>query len=176
MLHLFTGLYDEWTHVEAYRVVVVGPSGHGKSGLLGSLGRAVAGKPGLPITSLRPTLGQSVVELPLPLPLPRALAAQIKAAAANSESGGWFGPRSRKPGKLKFWDLGASADLSTLWPRYYDDADCLVFVVDASVWGFLVPFRVATDGAASVQSSSAAEQTWTQLGSLYSSTGTVLVY
>lgn len=178
MLHLFTGLYDEWTHVEPYRIVLVGPTGQGKSAVLASLGRAVSGHPGLPITSLRPTLGQNVVDLRLPLPLPPSLQTHVRAAlakpvarsdlnqglpeAASSEGqegklgpGSWWpfsssspaaqNRRRPTPGKLTFWDLGASADLPTLWHRYYAEADCLIYVVDASAWSFLLPRLQSSD-------------------------------
>lgn len=176
MLHLVRGLYDEWTRTDPYRIVVVGRTGAGKSGLVASLNRAVAGRPGLPVASLRPTLGQSVVEIPLPLPLPPPLAEQVRAARASlAAARGWFAaPQARA--RLKLWDLGASADLPTLWPRYYPDADCLVFVVDAAVFAFLLPpAGTSPDPSASVSASvphsqshshseSDAEDTWTQLG------------
>ncbi|VDO60018.1 hypothetical protein V3C99_006010 [Haemonchus contortus] len=33
---------------------------------------------------------------------------------------------------LNFWDLGGQEDLRTLWVNYYDEANALIFVVDAT--------------------------------------------
>ncbi|KAK6061471.1 Miro-like protein [Cooperia oncophora] len=33
---------------------------------------------------------------------------------------------------LNFWDLGGQEDLRTLWVNYYDEANALIFVIDAT--------------------------------------------
>lgn len=33
---------------------------------------------------------------------------------------------------LNFWDLGGQEDLRTLWSSYYDEANAMIFVVDAT--------------------------------------------
>lgn len=33
---------------------------------------------------------------------------------------------------LIFWDLGGQIKMRSLWEKYYDEADCIIFVVDSS--------------------------------------------
>lgn len=33
---------------------------------------------------------------------------------------------------LNFWDLGGQEDLRSLWSTYFDEANALIFVVDAT--------------------------------------------
>ena len=34
--------------------------------------------------------------------------------------------------KMNIWDLGAQSKIIELWPHYYKEADCLIYVVDSS--------------------------------------------
>lgn len=40
--------------------------------------------------------------------------------------------------RIKLWDLGGQASLRSLWPRYFDDAHLICFVVDSSDSGRLM--------------------------------------
>lgn len=101
MYHLITGLYAEWTKKPRYNVLIVGTSGVGKSCILEKIKSLYLKRPALPPNKIAPTVGQNVLELTLP----------------NMH--------------LHFWDLGGSPSVRTLWSKYYDESDAVVWVVDA---------------------------------------------
>lgn len=101
MYHLITGLYAEWTKKARYNVLIIGPSGVGKSCFLEKIKSLYLKRPALPPNKIAPTVGQNVLELTLP----------------NMH--------------MHFWDLGGSPSVRTLWSKYYDESDAIVWVVDA---------------------------------------------
>ncbi|GAC72170.1 rhoa GTPase effector DIA/Diaphanous [Moesziomyces antarcticus T-34] len=101
MYHLITGLYAEWTKKPRYNALMVGAAGVGKSCLLEKIKSVYLKRPALPPNRVAPTVGQNVLELSLP---------RIH---------------------LHFWDLGGSPSVRTLWSKYYDESDAVVWVVDA---------------------------------------------
>lgn len=113
MFTLLRGFYDEVTYVPERRVVLLGVDGAGKSALLECLKKLCAAgskastgaAPALTserLSSLAPTVGLNVAKL---------------------ETG-----RER----LLVWDLGGAAPLRSIWRRYVEDAEALIFVVDAA--------------------------------------------
>jgi ADP-ribosylation factor related protein 1 len=101
MLHLFSGLYTEWTRKVPFNILVLGPEGVGKSCLIEGVKTSYDKKPGLPMEKVRPTVGQNIYEMPM------------------------------KADLLRFWDLGGSADMRRIWNKYYKDCHALLWVIDA---------------------------------------------
>ncbi|SAM82949.1 related to ARL3-ADP-ribosylation factor-like protein, member of the arf-sar family in the ras superfamily [Ustilago bromivora] len=101
MYHLVTGLYAEWTKKPRYNILMVGLSGVGKSCLLEKVKSLYLKRSALPPNKITPTVGQNVLELML----------------SNMH--------------LHFWDLGGSSSVRTLWSKYYDESDAIMWVVDA---------------------------------------------
>lgn len=101
MLHLFSGLYTEWTRKVPFNILVLGPEGVGKSCLIEAVKTSYDKKPGLPMEKVRPTVGQNIYEMPL------------------------------KADLLRFWDLGGSEDMRRIWSKYYKECHALLWVVDA---------------------------------------------
>lgn len=113
MFSLLQGFYDEATYVPERRVVLLGVGGAGKSALLECMKK------------LCTDWGKSDTSEPPALPAQRlsSLAPTVGLNVAKLETGNE---------RLLVWDLGGAAQLRSIWRRYVEDAEALVFVVDAT--------------------------------------------
>ncbi|KAJ3303768.1 ADP-ribosylation factor protein 3 [Kappamyces sp. JEL0829] len=102
MYTLATGLYQEWTQIEQYFVMIIGLDNAGKTTLLERIKVLFTNAKGLRPDQIAPTVGLNVG----------------KVNALGS--------------RLNFWDLGGQKQLLSIWSKYYEDCHGIVFVVDSS--------------------------------------------
>ncbi|KZT43600.1 P-loop containing nucleoside triphosphate hydrolase protein [Sistotremastrum suecicum HHB10207 ss-3] len=102
MYHLLKGFREYMTRKEEFSIVIIGMDGAGKTTLLENIKTTYNPVPGLPPNKITPTVGQNTGRITLPSTI------------------------------LQFIDLGGQSGIRTIWDRYYDGADALAYVVDAS--------------------------------------------
>jgi ADP-ribosylation factor related protein 1 len=103
MYHLVSSLWHTATHVEEYKVLVIGPGGAGKTSLVERVKGAFTPDARPPkMAGITPTVGLNIARLEL------------------------------HGAKLLFWDMGGDAALQPLWRNYYHQCHAVMFVVDAA--------------------------------------------
>eukprot|EP00727_Mastigamoeba_balamuthi_P012631 m51a1_g7991 putative protein phosphatase (449) ;mRNA; r:99940-102784 len=102
MFGLCHGLYQCATQKTEYKVLVIGLDGAGKTTLLERIKAMYSTRPPLPPHNIRPTVGLNIGRVEM--------------------------------GKLKLvlWDLGGVVQLRVIWPKYFREAQGIIYVVDSN--------------------------------------------
>lgn len=104
MFSLVQGFYEEITYVPERKVALLGVESAGKTSVLAWVRASYEGRSARQagLESVTPTVGLNVARL------------------------------KTGPERLLLWDLGGAKALRPIWERYVEDAEALIWVVDAS--------------------------------------------
>jgi len=127
MYSLVTGLWHYLFSKQEYNVLILGLDNSGKTTLLEELKRV---KP----PSTLHTAHEDESKLgPLGNHPPTMIGHEDKPRRQVSPTVGLnVGRFENQEAILRFWDLGGKKDLRTIWNRYFQDADALIFVFDST--------------------------------------------
>ncbi|PLW14805.1 hypothetical protein PCANC_18896 [Puccinia coronata f. sp. avenae] len=102
MYRLLSGLHAHLTRKEEFNVIILGLDHAGKTTMLEKVKTIFSpSQPGLSPSQITPTIGQNI------------------------------GRITMSSTYLKFWDLGGSKDIRTIWEKYYEEADAICWVLDS---------------------------------------------
>lgn len=103
MYTLLSGAYKQWNRVNEYYVMMIGMDNAGKTTLVEQLKHKYLAKyRAVDPRKINPTIGLNVARLNL------------------------------QGIRTIIWDLGGQEDLHSIWKKYYKEAHCLVYIVDAN--------------------------------------------
>ncbi|KAA1115915.1 ADP-ribosylation factor protein 3 [Puccinia graminis f. sp. tritici] len=102
MYRLLSGLHAHLTRKEEFNVIILGLDHAGKTTMLEKVKTIFSpSQPGLNPSQIAPTVGQNIGRITL------------------------------SSTYLKFWDLGGSKDIRSIWEKYYEEADAICWVLDS---------------------------------------------
>jgi len=102
MYRLLSGLHAHLTRKEEFNVIILGLDHAGKTTMLEKVKTMFSpSHPGLNPSKITPTIGQNIGRITL------------------------------SSTYLKFWDLGGSQDIRSIWEKYFDEADAICWVLDS---------------------------------------------
>ncbi|MBW0480876.1 hypothetical protein O181_020591 [Austropuccinia psidii MF-1] len=102
MYRLLSGLHAHLTRKEEFNVIIIGLDHAGKTTLLEKIKTIFnPSQPGLSPEKISQTIGQNIGRITL------------------------------SSTYLKFWDLGGSEEIRSIWEKYYNEADAICWVVDS---------------------------------------------
>jgi ADP-ribosylation factor related protein 1 len=113
MISLISGFWDYFFRKPNIKVLIIGLDHAGKTTLLEKMKSQFGKLHSLPLEKIAPTVGMNLAKIT------------------------YFGSQ------IILWDLGGQAKMRGIWEKYYDDADCVVFVVDSSDVGRLMEAKLA---------------------------------
>ena len=102
MFSLIFGLYDAISYKPTQNILVIGLDHAGKSTMLEYMKGQYSKQASLPPDRITPTVGMNI--------------AKFTYSGSN----------------IMMWDLGGQLKMRALWEKYYDDADGVIFIVDAA--------------------------------------------
>eukprot|EP01117_Protostelium_nocturnum_P012529 TRINITY_DN4618_c0_g1_i5.p1 TRINITY_DN4618_c0_g1~~TRINITY_DN4618_c0_g1_i5.p1 ORF type:complete len:178 (+),score=64.19 TRINITY_DN4618_c0_g1_i5:60-593(+) len=100
MFGLIQGFYEEFTRKPEYHIIVLGLDSCGKTALMEKTKTIYLKREGLSLDKLMPTVGLNIARLEV------------------------------NRSKLILWDLGGQSGLRSIWEKYYDESEAIVFVFD----------------------------------------------
>lgn len=102
MFSLISGLWQYLFRRPSLHILIIGLDHAGKTTLLERIKSELGNTPGLPPDRIPPTVGMNLAKI------------HFRGAQAV------------------FWDLGGQVKVRSLWQKYYQEADAVVYVVDAA--------------------------------------------
>jgi ADP-ribosylation factor related protein 1 len=102
MFSLIFGFYEQLNYKPSQHILVIGLDHAGKSTMLEYMKGQYGKQPSLPPDRITPTVGMNIA----------------KFSYAGSP--------------IMMWDLGGQLKMRSMWERYYDEADGVIFIVDAA--------------------------------------------
>jgi len=117
MFSLFSGFWNYLFSKPNVHVLIIGLDHAGKTTILERIKTRLGTTPGLPPEKIPPTVGMNLAKI------------------------------TYKGSKVIFWDLGGQVKMRSMWERYYQEANAVVFVVDSADLGRLEEAKLAYDAA-----------------------------
>ncbi|PRP85621.1 hypothetical protein PROFUN_06410 [Planoprotostelium fungivorum] len=102
MFGLLYGFYEHFTKKTEHHVITLGLDSVGKTALMERIKATYSMVQPLPMEKIMPTVGLNIARVVI------------------------------GSSKLILWDLGGQAGLRPIWEKYYDEAQAIIFVIDAS--------------------------------------------
>jgi ADP-ribosylation factor related protein 1 len=112
---LMAGFWQMLFTRPSLHVLLIGLDHAGKTTFLEKIKSKFGNSPGLPPDKIPPTVGMNLAKI------------------------------SHKGYTVVIWDLGGQQKMRSIWDRYYDEADCVVFIVDSADMGRFEEAKLAYD-------------------------------
>lgn len=117
MFSLISGFWQFFFAKPNLHILIIGLDHAGKTTLLEKIKSKLGNTPGLPPEKIPPTVGMNLAKI------------------------------NFKGSKVIFWDLGGQVKMRSMWEKYYQEANAVVFVVDSADLGRLEEAKLAYDAA-----------------------------
>lgn len=113
MISLISGFWEYFFTKPNVKVLIIGLDHAGKTTLLEKIKSKIGKLHSLPIDKIPPTVGMNLAKI------------------------------SYMGSQVILWDLGGQMKMRGIWEKYYDETDCIIFVVDSTDVGRLMEAKLA---------------------------------